>query len=230
MLIMIYHFCILAGGGDSKSKRRPYRRDTTSISSTSGEILFWKQFWKQIWKQFWNKFFFCNWGDTIQYHGGLGLRELGQAPVLLMFYLLGRRYHLTHTSLLWFCGSPWILIQLNNFFKLLAPGSKLLTLRLQVQHSTSKPRGLPITVVISWATDKMTSIFTQNNKFWVKMVVSLSVVQFITKHLFKDMQQIVCNVCYEKFVTHLLLYTVVKVWRIFRNRRYLLNLDRNEST
>ena len=28
------------------------------------------------------------------------------------------------------------------------------------------------------------------------------------------------NVCYEKFVTHLLLYTVANVWRIFRNRRY----------
>ena len=29
------------------------------------------------------------------------------------------------------------------------------------------------------------------------------------------------NVCYEKFVTHLLLYTVANVSRIFRNRRYL---------
>jgi hypothetical protein len=28
------------------------------------------------------------------------------------------------------------------------------------------------------------------------------------------------NVCYKKFVTHLLLYTVANVWRIFRNRRY----------
>ena len=28
------------------------------------------------------------------------------------------------------------------------------------------------------------------------------------------------NVCYEKFVTHLLLYTVANVSRIFRNRRY----------
>ena len=32
-----------------------------------------------------------------------------------------------------------------------------------------------------------------------------------------------CNICYEKFVTHLLLYTVANVWRIFRNRRYKLN-------
>ena len=28
------------------------------------------------------------------------------------------------------------------------------------------------------------------------------------------------NVCYEKFVTHLLLFTVVNVWQTFRNRRY----------
>ena len=33
------------------------------------------------------------------------------------------RYHLTRASLLWFCGSPWIFIQLNNFFKLPAPHS-----------------------------------------------------------------------------------------------------------
>ena len=32
------------------------------------------------------------------------------------------------------------------------------------------------------------------------------------------------NVCYEKFVTHLLLCTVVNVSRIFRNRRYLVNV------
>ena len=29
--------------------------------------------------------FFCNRGDTIQYHGGLRSRELGQAPMLLVF-------------------------------------------------------------------------------------------------------------------------------------------------
>ena len=28
---------------------------------------------------------FCNRGDTIQYHGGLQSRELGQAPMLLVF-------------------------------------------------------------------------------------------------------------------------------------------------
>ena len=27
----------------------------------------------------------CNRGDTIQYHGGLRSRELGQAPMLLVF-------------------------------------------------------------------------------------------------------------------------------------------------
>ena len=36
--------------------------------------------------------------------------------------LLGRWYHLTRTSLLWCCGSPWLFIQISNFFKLLAPG------------------------------------------------------------------------------------------------------------
>ena len=29
--------------------------------------------------------FVCNRGDTIQYHGGLRSRELGQAPILLVF-------------------------------------------------------------------------------------------------------------------------------------------------
>ena len=29
--------------------------------------------------------FVCNRGDTIQYHGGLQSRELGQAPMLLVF-------------------------------------------------------------------------------------------------------------------------------------------------
>ena len=29
--------------------------------------------------------FFCNRGDTMQYHGGLQSRELGQAPMLLVF-------------------------------------------------------------------------------------------------------------------------------------------------
>ena len=29
--------------------------------------------------------FVCNRGDTIQYHSGLGSRELGQAPMLLVF-------------------------------------------------------------------------------------------------------------------------------------------------
>ena len=31
--------------------------------------------------------FFCNRGDTIQYHSGLQSRELGQAPMLLVFLL-----------------------------------------------------------------------------------------------------------------------------------------------
>ena len=34
-----------------------------------------------------------------------------------------------------------------------------------------------------------------------------------------------CNVCYEKFVTNLLLYTVVNVSRMFRNRRYAYVLE-----
>ena len=42
--------------------------------------------------------FVCNRGDTIQYHGGLRSRELGQAPMLLVFQLLGRRYHLTRVN------------------------------------------------------------------------------------------------------------------------------------
>ena len=54
-----------------------------------------------------------------------------------------RRYHLTSTSLLWFCWSPWIFIQLNNFFKFPTPGIKPLTLGLQVQHSPPTPQGLP---------------------------------------------------------------------------------------
>ena len=55
-----------------------------------------------------------------------------------------RHYHLTRLSLLWFCGSPWIFIQLNNFFKLPAPGIELLTLGLQVQCSLLTPRGLSL--------------------------------------------------------------------------------------
>ena len=54
-----------------------------------------------------------------------------------------RRYHLTRTSLLWFCWSPWIFIQLNNFFKFPTLGIKPLTLGLQVQHSPPTPQGLP---------------------------------------------------------------------------------------
>ena len=54
------------------------------------------------------------------------------------------RYHLTRTSLLWFCGSPWIFIQLDNFFKLPPPGIEPLTLGLYIQHSPPTPRGLPL--------------------------------------------------------------------------------------
>ena len=32
-----------------------------------------------------NRLFVCNRGDTIQYHGSLRSRELGQAPMLLVF-------------------------------------------------------------------------------------------------------------------------------------------------
>jgi hypothetical protein len=58
------------------------------------------------------------------------------------------RYHLTHESLLWFCGSPWIFIQINNFFKLLAAGIEPLTLGLQVQHFSLHHGGLPATKLI----------------------------------------------------------------------------------
>ena len=55
-----------------------------------------------------------------------------------------RRYRLTRTPLLWFCGSPWIFIQLNNFFKLLALGIEPLTLAIQVQCSPPTPQGIPV--------------------------------------------------------------------------------------
>ena len=44
-----------------------------------------------------------------------------------------------------FCGSPWIFIQINNFFKLTAPGIKPLTLGSQVQRSPPmpQPQGTP---------------------------------------------------------------------------------------
>ena len=46
------------------------------------------------------------------------------------------------TKALWVCVSPWIFIQINNFFKLPAPGIEPLTLGLQGQCSTPTPRGL----------------------------------------------------------------------------------------
>ena len=132
-------------------------------------------------------FLFFNRGDTIQYFGGLRSRELGQAPILLVFLFprqalsshhrclcfakvflshrsqvgnergLGARQHSlwpnvhsihlaiwTKASLYYdFCGSPWIFIQINNFFKLLAPGIEPLTLGSQVQRSPPRPRGTP---------------------------------------------------------------------------------------
>ena len=42
-----------------------------------------------------------------------------------------------------FCGSLWIFIQLNNFFKLPAPGIEPLTPGLQVQSLPPTPRVLP---------------------------------------------------------------------------------------
>ena len=42
---------------------------------------------------------FCNKGDTIQYLSGLGSRELGQAPMLLLF-LFPRQALITRVSML----------------------------------------------------------------------------------------------------------------------------------
>ena len=47
-------------------------------------------------------FLFCNRGDTIQYHGGLRSRELGQAPMVLVQALSSHPHH----SLVWFCTPP----------------------------------------------------------------------------------------------------------------------------
>ena len=41
----------------------------------------------------------------------------------------------------------------------------------------------------------------------------------LISHFIREMNHCKFNVCYEKFVTHLLLYIVANVWRIFRNRR-----------
>ena len=53
-------------------------------------------------------------------------------------------------SLFWFCGSPWIFIQINNFFKLPVPGIEPLTLGLQVQRFPPTPRGTPFIHSIIW--------------------------------------------------------------------------------
>ena len=92
-------------------------------------------------------------------HFCLGWVEILMTPLLPRYYFKGlrydskqgslakplyfcRHYHLTHTSLLCFCVSQWIFIQINNFFKLPAPGIEPLTLGLQGQCSTPTPRGL----------------------------------------------------------------------------------------
>ena len=80
--------------------------------------------------------FVCNKGDTIQYLSGLQSRELGQALMLLVFL------HLTCPFLLWFCGSPWIFIQIYNFFKLTA-----------ARDQTADP----------WVTSPMLPLYTTGN-------------------------------------------------------------------
>ena len=76
----------------------------------------------------------------MQYHGGLRSRELCQAPMLLVF--LTPRQALSSHPRQCFCASLKLLffmilvgVQINNFFKLLAPGIEPLTFELQVQSS-----------------------------------------------------------------------------------------------
>ena len=100
-----------------------------SLNSTLGSNHFWSFFLTKS----------VSWHDSRQ--GSLA------KPLYCFSYILGRRYHLT--SLLWFCGSPWIFIQLKNFFKLPAPGIEPLTLGLQVQHSPLHHGDSPLWCTIS---------------------------------------------------------------------------------
>ena len=60
---------------------------------------------------------FFNRGETVQYHISLQSRELGQAPMLLVFLTNRQALSSTRVSLLWFCGSPWIFIQNQQHFQ-----------------------------------------------------------------------------------------------------------------
>ena len=54
---------------------------------------------------------------NISYDGGLWLKDLGQAPMLLVF-LTPRQTLSSHPCVFnMICGSPWIFIQINNFFQ-----------------------------------------------------------------------------------------------------------------
>jgi hypothetical protein len=93
---------------------------------------------------------FFNRGDT-SITARLQTRKYGQAPILL--FLTPGQALSSHPriSVMILCGVSEIFIQLNNFFKLLAPGIEPLTLRLQVQCSPT-PRALLATFLFIHST------------------------------------------------------------------------------
>ena len=65
------------------------------------------------------------------------------------------------------------------------------------------------------------SIFAQLRSFENVTIVNSYLIFYTKFYLGIQITKYVHNVCYEKFDTHLLLYTVANVYQIFRNRRYL---------
>ena len=86
--------------------------------------------------------FFCNRRNSFLSFGGHQLYNSEALPFTYDQYVVIELADKLYNSVtVCFCVSPWIFIQINNFFKLPAPGIEPLTLGLQIQRSTPTPWG-----------------------------------------------------------------------------------------